>query len=659
MTGTPLSIRSFGAKEGYFHGLTQRVVSVSLTLSPSAGPDLTARLDVVLGKVLGPRSQDSSGADTTQNLAGQDFINSFGFWTLQILEDAGFPHIGPPQFVLRPQTEESAREYLLFIPTLAWRATALCARFLETLLGDLYKDPTRTTFLEEERVKFEALRNQLRAAAPKGTNNHKFISAAHALNIPCIPLQGQVFQYGWGSRAHWMSSSVSDETPMLAVRTARNKFAAGQMLYQAGFPIPDFELVRTEEAASTAAERIGYPVVVKPADQDGGVGVSVWLKTPEQVSEAFARARKLSPNVLVQKFMTMPEHRLNLFRGRLIGANQRLPAGVTGDGQTSILSLIEQANTHPERIPQKRDGVAPLCLNDEARELLAFQGFTAETVPPEGVFVRLSHEARRRSGGMSSSVFDRVHPDNVAIAAEAAALLRLDIAGVDFFCEDISKSWKDSPAVITEINSAPQYGMLSKKLPEIVLHDLVRGEGRIPVILCLDMSAAAMMQLARGLEEALDQKGVHLGVTIPGHLRDATGWSQHDRVSALRGARTLVMRPTIDAALIGIDFAEIKKNGLPLDRFDALVVNDPNLSGTIHPNDIGAEEGVSSKADLAFLGGIRLHLRGPAFLGANHPYLPQIRAALKNTPIRRVESVQALAEALIGICVEHSQSGTT
>ena len=54
-------------------------------------------------------------------------------------------------------------------------------------------------------------------------------------------------------------------------------------------------MVYDAEEAVEEAERLGYPVVVKPLDGHHGKAVAIDLKSPEEVRGAFDKARELSP----------------------------------------------------------------------------------------------------------------------------------------------------------------------------------------------------------------------------------------------------------------------------------------------------------------------------------------------------------------------------
>ena len=54
-------------------------------------------------------------------------------------------------------------------------------------------------------------------------------------------------------------------------------------------------------------------------------------------------------------------------------------------------------------------------------------------VPPNGVMVKLALTGNMSTGGISVDRTFDAHPDNVEIA-EAARMIGLDVAGIDFIC---------------------------------------------------------------------------------------------------------------------------------------------------------------------------------------------------------------------------------
>ena len=82
--------------------------------------------------------------------------------------------------------------------------------------------------------------------------------------------------------------------------------------------MPRQRLVQRADDAVAAAERIGYPVVVKPYNANHGRGISIHLTTEEQVRAAFEVAREHSRSVIVESFITGEDHRMLVINGELV-----------------------------------------------------------------------------------------------------------------------------------------------------------------------------------------------------------------------------------------------------------------------------------------------------------------------------------------------------
>ena len=121
---------------------------------------------------------------------------------------------------------------------------------------------------------------------------------------------------------------------------AHNKELTATLLRQAGFPAATHLAVGDAEQAVTAARQIGYPVVVKPGDQERGIGVAAHLVDEASVRAAYQRARQHSSHILVERHVHGKDYRLTVLNGRLIKTVYRRPGGIVGDGQHSIEELL-------------------------------------------------------------------------------------------------------------------------------------------------------------------------------------------------------------------------------------------------------------------------------------------------------------------------------
>src|SRR5919106_1428416 len=245
-----------------------------------------------------------------------------------------------------------------------------------------------------------------------GPSTQAIIDEAAARDIPYMRLNEQsLVQLGQGAYQKRIRATMTSSTAALAVDIAGDKKLTNQLLAAAGLPTPRSEVVRSEDEAVTAARRIGFPVVVKPLDGNHGRGVSLDVRTERDVRRGFKRARDESRRgiVVVESFVQGNDYRVLVVGGRMVAVAQRVPAHVTGDGKSTIAKLVATGNMS--------------------------------------------------TGGISIDRTFEAHEENVEIAEEAARVVGLDVAGIDFLTPDISQPVRETGGAIVEVNAAPGFRM--------------------------------------------------------------------------------------------------------------------------------------------------------------------------------------------------------
>jgi len=414
----------------------------------------------------------------------------------------------------------------------------------------------------------------LKVLAEKGSNVPRFVRAAVELAMPMLVLPGGVIQYGVGSKARRLDSSFTDQTPVIGVKLARNKMWTSALLAQAGLPVAPHVLVPNADQAVSTAHRLGYPVVIKPVDLDGGVGVAAGLQTDQEVRLAFDAAQKLSSNILVEKHVFGKDYRLTVFQDEVVWTIERVPAGVVGNGESKVSDLVAQVNADPRRGSGMHAPLKRLILDEEATGLLHKQGLSADAVPALGTFVRLRRTANVATGGMPVAVQGQVHPDNARLAVRAAQALGLDLAGIDLLIDDVSRSWLEqgSNVAVCEVNGQPNLGQTtSAHLYGQLLKRVVADNGRVPTIIVL--GAEHPSHWLDAFASALQQHGLRVGTAGPlGVFVDGERYTTADKTSLFAAGKTLALCKNVDAMVVAIAEDGVFTTGLPWARYDALVL---------------------------------------------------------------------------------------
>jgi cyanophycin synthetase len=475
-------------------------------------------------------------------------------------------YVGPP---VSAEGERTA--FRVGLPCLAHEATRQCLGWALTALNRILAaqaaDPEAPVDLAGD---LAGLRTALKKHSQPGLNAFHFLQAAHRLEIPARRVLANLYAFGTGRYIRYLESSITDSTPHMGVRIAHDKLATAEILRRAGLPAPRHVAVETEDAAVEAAEKLGFPVVVKPIDQEQGRGVAAGLEDLGELRQAFADAKVFSARVIVEKHFHGRDFRLTVLNDRVIKVEERVAGGVTGDGVATVAQLVGRAQQTPRFRRLLRDtGKLVMDLDAEALAMLARAGLGPDSVPAAGAYVPLRRKNNVSAGGEQiATPVGGVHPDNLALAVRAARLLGLDMAGIDLLTPDPARSWMDTGALICEVNAQPQIGV--KTTPEIyveILATLMQRGHRIPAHLALTADPDALpFDAAVALADELGCNGLSLagGVWIDGERLAGRP------TNAFQAAAILLGEPTAEGALCVLPLGEALKLGLPTDRFASL-----------------------------------------------------------------------------------------
>ena len=113
-----------------------------------------------------------------------------------------------------------------------------------------------------------------------GPSTGSIVSEAERRNIPVLRLDPKrsLVQLGHGVHQKRVWATVTSRTSNISVDVAANKELTNRLLQEVGIPVPKSGVVRSQEDAVRMANRIGYPVVLKPLDGNHGRGVCINLK---------------------------------------------------------------------------------------------------------------------------------------------------------------------------------------------------------------------------------------------------------------------------------------------------------------------------------------------------------------------------------------------
>ncbi|HWC69876.1 MAG TPA: cyanophycin synthetase, partial [Actinomycetota bacterium] len=401
-------------------------------------------------------------------------------------------------------------------------------------------------------------------------------------DVPYIRLNDQsLVQLGQGKYQQRIRATMTSLTSALAVDVAGDKQLTRQLLESAGLPVPPGRVVRTADDAAEAARRIGFPVVVKPLDGNHGRGVGLDLTSVRAVRGAFGRAQKESRRgwVVVEGMVVGRDYRLLVVGGQMVAVAERVPAHVLGDGERSVAQLVEIENLDPRRGIGHEKVLTRIRIDEVAEALVRSQGYALDDVPEAEAMVMLAATGNMSTGGSAIDRTWEAHEDNVEIAEEAARVVGLDVAGIDFITPDITLPVRETGGAIVEVNAAPGFRMHTHPTegePQYVARpviDLLFPAGspsRIPIVAVTGSNGKTTT--VRMIAHVMKNMGRRVGLTsTDGIYIDGRLTKQVD-ASGPRSAQTVLQNPRVDFAVFEVARGGILREGLGYGRNDVAVV---------------------------------------------------------------------------------------
>jgi cyanophycin synthetase len=416
-----------------------------------------------------------------------------------------------------------------------------------------------------------------------GPSTGAIVSEAERRGIPVIRLDPRrsFVQLGHGAFQKRVWATVTSETSNISVDVAGNKELTNRLLHEVGIPVPRASVVHSADEAAAAARRLGYPVVLKPLDGNHGRGVMINLPDEATVREAYPIALQASRDgyVVVETFIPGKDYRILVVDNQIVAVAERVPAHVVGDGKHTVAERIDITNQDPRRGLGHEKILTRISVDSQTLDVLTKQELTLEDVPEEGRFVQLKLTGNMSTGGTSIDRTDDIHPDNVEIARQAAMVVGLDVAGIDFITPDISRSVREQRGAIVEVNAGPGFRMHTHPTEGHPRHvgraviDMLFPPGRpsrVPIVAVTGTNGKTTT--SRMIAHIMKTAGRKVGMTTTdGIYIDGTQIAAGD-MSGPTSAQMVLKNPAIDFAVLETARGGILRSGLGFDRCNVAVV---------------------------------------------------------------------------------------
>jgi GNAT-family acetyltransferase (TIGR03103 family) len=241
--------------------------------------------------------------------------------------------------------------------------------------------------------------------------------------------------------------SLSELTNAVAMSRCDDKRVARRVVSEAGIRVPHGRTASFSDEDYAFMAEVGS-VVVKPARGEQGAGITVGVKSNDDLDRALAWAAKHCPDVLIEERCEGEDLRLVVINGKVIAAAVRRPPEVVGSGKHTIRQLVE-AQSRRRSAATRGESVIP--VDDVTEDTVRDAGWALDDVLPSNERLVVRRTANLHTGGTIRDVTDELNPKLARVAVDAADAIGIPVTGIDLMVPSV----EGDEYVFIEANERP------------------------------------------------------------------------------------------------------------------------------------------------------------------------------------------------------------
>jgi glutathione synthase/RimK-type ligase-like ATP-grasp enzyme len=279
-----------------------------------------------------------------------------------------------------------------------------------------------------------------------------YLEAADILGIQYKVLVRKLLaKFTYQDKSWYIINTATPLTNSPSSTIAKRKYLTNLVLTEAGLPVPKQVPLNSPVDAIKFFDTYKR-IAIKPAQQLGGIGITLLPNSEQDVINAFNVAKeknlsKSSTKVLGEEFLEGENYRLLVVGNKVIGAVRRKAAHIVGDGKHTIQELIDISNEE-----RKKDILKPIKIDNEVKLRLRELNMTLDSIPKIQQKIQLRYSCNLTTGGTTQECMKEVDQYYKDLAINAIKAIGMEFGGVDIITPNITKKVKCG---INEINYNP------------------------------------------------------------------------------------------------------------------------------------------------------------------------------------------------------------
>lgn len=411
-----------------------------------------------------------------------------------------------------------------------------------------------------------------------GPSTFSIIEEAKKRNIPITKIgEESMFQLGYGIKGKIIEATICNSTSAVSVDIACDKLLSKNILMDQCIPVAEGYKVNNYIDLLFKAERIGYPVVLKPRFGNQGKGVIVNIKNQKELVNAYRIINNKFQNIMIEKYINGKDYRACVVDGKVVAVAQRIPPYIIGNGKSTIYELIKELNRDERRGDGHEKPLTKVKIDKELKNNINKVGYTLGHILPKGDKLELRYNANLSTGGVAVDCTDLICNETKEVCERVAKAIGIDICGIDICCEDISKPLNDNEGIM-EVNAAPgirmhqyPYKGESRNVAKAIVDMMFKEDnGNIPIISITGTNGKTTT--TRLIAHTLSLSGKKVGMTTTGGIYVNNKCIDKGDTTGYYSARTVLTNKEVEVAVLELARGGLIKAGLPYDLADVGII---------------------------------------------------------------------------------------